>query len=298
VSERGQKKGAGLVFGLSREGYDGDPADHWSTIKTMDRSPAHYLAAEAQGTPDTDARKVGRAVHLAVLEPERYGGEVAVWSGKVRNGRAWEEFQAANAGKEILTQREAAHVSAIQRAVRGSLMARPYIAGGRAEVSMFWGYHELDPATWLPGWAPIRLKGRVDYVTDEVLVDLKTTRDASPAGFGREALRYGYHVQAALYADGYEAATGTRLPFVLVAVESAPPHVVQVYGVPDHYLEAGRDAYRAMIRRLAMCRAANQWPGYCEVPMELELPKWSGLDDDEEDISDLDLGFQEEGGDA
>jgi hypothetical protein len=47
----------------------------------MKLSPAHYKHALVTPTADTDAKKVGRVVHLAAFEPERFRNAVAVWDG-------------------------------------------------------------------------------------------------------------------------------------------------------------------------------------------------------------------------
>lgn len=275
----------GLHPSVSREAYDKLSRTNWSSLKHLGRSPAHYRHNQFNGRTDTTALRLGRAAHLAVLEPERYRAECAVWDGGRRAGNAWEAFKEAHKGYDILTEDEHAQCLALAAAVRANTNAAPYLSGGRAEVTALWtdAVYGLD------------CKARLDFEASvRALVDLKTTRDASPEGFAREALRFQLHVQAAFYCDGYEAATGQRLPYVLVAVEKEPPHVVQVYRVPEAILALGRETYRELLGQLADCRRESRWPGYASGELELTLPRWA-VPQEDEDLSELELVI---GGDA
>ena len=86
--------------------------------------------------------------------------------------------------------------------------------------------------------------------------------------------------------------TGVRLPVVIVAVEAAAPHVVQVYRVEEDLLELGRERYELLLAQLRVYREANKWPGYSEGEMRLELPRWA-LGADEENELDDELVFAE-----
>ncbi len=96
--------------------------------------------------------------------------------------------------------------------------------------------------------------------------------------FGRAALNFEYHAQAAFYVDAVEAATGRRLPYIIVAAELSPPCIVQVYRLPEYVLAAGRDHYRSLLSRLSECRREDRWGGYSDEEIDLELPRWSGIE--------------------
>jgi hypothetical protein len=270
------------VVDMSREQYERQARVNWSTLKALGRSPAHYRHLLLKPREDTPALRLGRCCHLAVLEPERFAAECVRWEGGRRAGKEWEAFRRKHAGAEILTEDEHTQCLAIQAAVRNDATAAKYVSRGQAERTILWT-HEAPAVGGLPGYS-VDCKGRVDFVAEVgALVDLKTCRDASPDAFGRSAWNFGMHAQAAFYAAGYEAATGVRLPSVLVAVEKDAPHVVQVYRVPDAVLEAGREHCRALLDRLAVCRRDNHWPGFADgEELELMLPRWSGVNEDED----------------
>jgi exodeoxyribonuclease VIII len=266
---------------MTRSEYEAIPAVNWSTLKHLGKSPAHYLHNLTDPGEDSDARQRGRVLHLAVFEPERLTREVVVYPER-RAGKEWQAFSAAHAGKEIVNSRTWDNVCAISKAARTHPMAAKYLAGGRGEQTVTWT-HKSPPIADLPSWQ-FACKGRIDFLADcGFLVDLKSTRDASPSGFGRECMRYEHHAQLAFYRDGYEAMTGVRLPVVIVAVEAAAPHVVQVYRVGEDALELGRERYASLLAQLRVCREESRWDGYAGAEMELELPHWA-MADKENDV--------------
>lgn len=267
---------------MTRGQYDSIPKRmNWSRLKVMARSPAHFRHALFSDRADTDAFRLGRCAHLAVLEPEKFAAECAIWDGGRRAGKAWDAFVEANHGRELLKEEEAAFCRAIQSAVREDPHAAPYLASGAAEATVLAALDGVD------------CKSRMDWLSSTAIVDLKTTRDASPEGFAREVWRMRHDAQSAMYQDMHEAATGVRLPVVLIAVEKEQPHLVQVYVVPDPVLEVGRDHYRMLLERLRDCRQRDAWPGYVDGVTELSLPRWANAFDDEEDITGMGLVFSE-----
>lgn len=265
------------VHDLTREEYDKIDRTNFSRLKHIERSPAHFLhELTAVDGEDTDARQRGRAVSAAVFEPERFRSQFVVWTGGARRGKEWEAFKDRNPDAEILTEGMHAHAVGIAKAVRDCAMAKPYLSGGKGEQTLIWT-HVSPPVGGLPGYS-VKCKGRLDFIATAnggAIVDLKSTKDGSPDGFGRECVRYLSHVQAAWYVDGYKAATGRDVPFVIVASEASPPFVTQPYRVDLDLLELGRVRYQGWLDRLNVCRQTSNYPGYAESPMALVLPKWA-----------------------
>lgn len=124
-------------------------------------------------------------------------------------------------------------------------------------------------------------KCRIDKVcrlgdgTPAMLVDWKTTLDASPGGFARSAAKYGYHQQAAWYTDLAERHFGKRLPFVFVAVESSAPHSVGVYQLLPDQLDAARTINERIVSDYAAWLEAGCNTHHTGNNVEtLTLPEW------------------------
>lgn len=276
------------VHTMPREEYDQIQAENWSKLKHLARSPAAYSYRAANPEHDTAARKVGRAVHLAVLEPERFADSVAIWDGGRRYGKEWNAFVSANAGKELLKRDEFRQCMALQTAVRSDPVAAPHLMRGAAEQTVLW----TDEVTG------IKCKARTDWLND-VLADLKTTRDASPDGFARESWQYRYHTQLAFYSDGLRAAGERERPVLIIAVESAPPYPVVVYRLGEELLQHGREEYRELLSRLKGLRELGPEAfatGYATCELDLALPRWMRHDEDG-DLEGLGLEFGDEDND-
>ena len=70
------------------------------------------------------------------------------------------------------------------------------------------------------------------------LIDVKTTRNASPEAFGETIINQKYHMQAAYYLDG----TGLD-KYYIVAIEKVAPYGVCVYKFSKKLIEKGREEY-------------------------------------------------------
>ncbi len=245
-----------------RAAYDATPGENWSRVKLLEKSPAHYRQGFGD---DSSGFALGTAAHMAILEPERFLAEYVVFTGKVRNGKVWDAFEQAaiDAGKSVLNQKEYNNTLAIRDAVRGNAKAMEYLSGGEPEVTLTWKLGDFS------------CKGRADY-RGIAIADLKSTKDCSPRKFGRACLEYGYFGQAAWYSDGNFLATGKRLPFRIIAVESSPPHLVTVYRVTDEQLAYGREQYLSLLGKLDYCRKNNFWGGYTEEDeLDLVMPEYA-----------------------
>lgn len=257
--------------------YQAIKAINWSALRNMRRSPKHYLHGLENTTEDTTRFALGRAVHTAVLEADRFPLDYVVYEGKRRAGKEWEGFEAANEGKTILKAGEYATVLAMRDAVLNHPTARKYLVAGQAEHTVQW-VEKINGVE-------LKCKARPDYIADAI-ADLKTTKDAGPGAFGRTSARFGYHCQLAWYRRGVRAALGRTLPIVLVAVEAEAPHDVAVYRVNDDALWAADEDINSLLAQVAACRAADHWPGVNETETDLQLPAW--VFGDQESITDDD----------
>lgn len=237
-------------------------AVNWSSLRAMSVSPLHYRYGLDNERADTPAMAKGRAVHCAVLEPDRLLVDYTTFDG-TRRGKWWDEFKAVNADKEILTVAEWADVVAIRDAVRAHPVAASYLDWGDAERTLTW----TDEATGLP------CKARLDFLNDCV-VDLKTSRDIGDHSFSRTTHDLLYHGQAAFYLNGVKAVTGADHPFVFIAVESNPPHDVRVGPLSEDAIYCGGQEAARLLRLVADCTASGTWPGAYPDEDTFDLPSW------------------------
>lgn len=260
--------------------YDAIDAINYSSLKMLARSPKHYLHYTKCGGRETRDTFKGSTAHVAILEPERFVTDYAVFPGKAKRGKEWRDFKAAHAAAKIIKASELAEAISLRDAVRNDALASAYLSNGRHEVTLVW----IDPETG------VKLKGRVDWLrNDNVNVDVKTAADATPIMFGRSAARFLYHVQASMYQDGLEVITGEEARSVAIAVEKHAPYDAVTYSIPTPVLDVGRAEYRRLLGILAECRASGRWHGIGGgFEVTLSLPWWAM--GDERDEVELSIG--------
>jgi hypothetical protein len=246
----------------------------------MAKSPLHYQDAIQHPLEDTDAMRIGRAVHCAVLEPARFSASYPVWGGARRAGSEWVAFLAACDG-DYLREEEAETVRAMSGAVRGHTEAAKLLLTGESETVLEW----TDPDT------DIECKGRVDWLRPGVVADLKTTRDGDKRTFERQSASMHYFSQLGFYSMGAEAMFGRPHKAAIISVENVRPYDVAVYRVPALVLDRGKALCRTWLRRLAECRATGLWPGRYSEVLDYELPAWMMGQDEIELEGGEDVGF-------
>jgi len=224
----------------------------FSHLKRMAQSPAHYresLTADRQ----TPAMRLGKLTHALVL-----GGPWVLYEGE-RRGKAWDTFKTAQAPDAfIVTSTEMATAQRMAESVAMHPDAE-FVLGG---------HHEVE-ATWeLLGR---RCLGHVDVVAGLHIAELKTGQTSQPDRFERHALRMGYHAQLAWYQDGLRLSGSARNDAYIVIVESYAPFVTTIFQVTPRALEEGRKLCWLWMERLLGCEAADEWPGYCQSILPLDV---------------------------
>jgi exodeoxyribonuclease VIII len=138
------------------------------------------------------------------------------------------------------------------------------------------GQRELSVG-WTDETTGTSCKCRIDAFnkTNGLVIDLKTSDDASPVAFPRTCAKYGYHGQAAYYLDGLASVGAYSSKFIFVVVEKSAPYPVSVFLCDEPMIDAGRQKYQECLRLHAECSAADNWPGYSEEVQPLSLPSWA-----------------------
>lgn len=266
----------GIYAGIPNEQYHAGPGISQSALSVVSRSPLHYWAQYID--PDREARepspamKLGSAIHAAVLEPDlfaqRYVPAPKV-DRRTKEGKSiWEELVALadQNGAELLPADDFRTCQAIAQQVRSHPTARKVFANGQAEMSCYWTDRETG----------LLCRCRPDWLSMPIIVDLKSTDDASASAFQRSAWNYRYWMQAAWYIDGVEQATGLRPDaFIFAAFEKSAPYACAFYFADEAMLEIGRREYRKLLHQLADCISSDTWPGYDTAVTALGVPSWA-----------------------
>jgi hypothetical protein len=199
---------------------------HSTGLKELAKSPAHLKAYwESEHSP-TPQQRVGILYHAFAL------GE-APQVGSYKDA----EIETARAMVSVLGRHQ---------------LASSLIGGGVREKSV--AFQDPDygfdciirPDVW---HAPLK-----------IVVDLKSTSDASPQAFRRAISFFKYHWQAWFYLRGVPEAER----FMIVAQESKPPYGIMVYQLSQYWLDRAYEEVMPVLELYAKCLASGDWPQYPE----------------------------------
>jgi len=226
---------------------------------------------------DTDAKTLGTLCHTASLEPELLDRVVAMPETKpktgkkfIKRGKDWDEFKAENKGKEIIT----AHQYETMHRVYDSVFNDPdhreaaeFLTGGDNEVSGFYEY-ELETGQI------VKLKCRPDVLKPGVVVNLKTTADATKAFQQRHFYDLCYHWSLFFELEGLTAITGKRHnTYKFVCVETTDPYEVAVYELAHEYRKIARREILPALETYVEMKERGEAPCYPRGTQILYPPK-------------------------
>lgn len=257
-----------------------------SGIKRILQSPMHYRYDQDNPSEPTDSMLIGTALHMAVLEPDRFAAQLLVIPddapkrptatqlkaakpspAALESIRFWSEFDTRAKGRLVLTAEQLAKVQGMAGAVRRHPVHGELLRDGAAEVSLQWRDARLD----------IPCKARFDYLRDDGIgIDLKSCVDASPDGFARAVTSFKYHYQNAWYNTGHEHLRDASLrAFVFIAVENTAPYGCAVYVLESNAIAFGARRCEDAMLLYKQAVETGYWRGYSERVNPIVLPRWA-----------------------
>lgn len=268
--------GVGFHPGIPDDAYHAGPGISKTGLWTIyKQSPAHYRfppppteeTAASRGVKD-----LGKAIHVAILEPERF--EKAVMRGPAdRRGDKWTDaFDYAASQKMIcLVGKDYDAAMAVRDAVHANARINAIITGGtpRVEHSGYWSDAETGQLC----------RCRPDLYRPDlgIIIDLKSTESAHPEAFARSVINYGYHAQEAFYTDGMnQVLPDARIEgFLFLAWEKKSPYAFGLYELPPSIVDEGRAIIRQSLATYAGCMKSDEWPSYGEGVTELSFRRYA-----------------------
>lgn len=270
----------GIYLGLSNDAYHVDrTAVGSSGLKAMLEAPAYYFGqyldpdCPPPSERETPGRRFGSMVHCALFEHPAFNDRYRV--GPVVSSKAlkaWKDFAATlPEGCDGITPAEYASMKQVRKSVLAIPDMAKALAVGHGEVSAY----AVDPATG------VRCKVRPDWVHpvgDDavIIIDGKTYATADANEFSRQAARMLYALQAALYTDMYQLASGKRvLAFVFLLIADSYPHLSNAVMLDERSMATGRAQYRRALDSYAECMRSGVWPGHGNDVKIVSLPNYA-----------------------
>ena len=254
--------------------YRSHPAISRSELWKLRESPEKFRWYMDHPQEPTPALLFGQTVHKLLLQPDTFSDEFAVAPNvdrRTKGGREeYNSFLEAAGSKTVITGED------YQRAIAmvDKCLSEPFME------QLISGEHEV-PFFWTDELTGENCKCRADAIAEIgdnlVIVDYKTTTDASTDTFMREAMKWGYGFQAAMYSEGVEKNTGRKPLFVFIAQEKTEPYAVNILQADPAFIGNGYDIFRELLGIYHYCKINNVWYGYTgkeNIINTLSLPAW------------------------
>ena|ERR1700753_1528167 len=222
---------------------------------------------------ESAAFDLGTAVHTMVFEPDEFKNRfhcvIEVPNKNTTIGKAaFIGMKKAAAGRIVLDKEQQDTIHWMSANITSHAMWKS-VKGDRT------GCIE-DSLAWIDQETGVLLRSRPDFYTDDIIIDLKTTKDSSPHAFQKAVADYSYHRQGALSTDGLSILTNKEYRnVILFVVDKKPPHFVRCYVMTDNALNQGKYEYKYAAHQYKKCIDSGIWESYPEIIEDLDLPNWA-----------------------
>lgn len=212
----------------------------------------------------------GNAFECALQGVDEFSKRVAIYDEKDRpepdrtfgskRNKEWKEsFFADNSGKYIIKQSGHESYETIEimlEACYADKHIQSLVKGTNYQTSVFWTCPETK----------LKFKSRPDFciVDKSVILDVKTTENASPEAFRRDAAKFDYFLQAITQIEGLQQSgliEKVDFYFYLV-VEKSPPYCAQLYSLSKSEWPFLRDDMLLLFSKVKESQNKNKWVGY------------------------------------
>lgn len=259
---------------MTTEEYRKASGCNFSTLKHLLKSPAHYKAAlDDQDDEESEAMAIGTLAHAMVLEGkdlrDLYAIKPAGMSFSTKEGKAWRDQQTL----PILGADAAEGIPRIAAAIKANDYAAAILKGCPMRETPIFGTIMGVPCKVL-----IDCHGIQDRRA--AVTDFKTTVDASPREFAKNAYKQHYDLQcaisSALVAMQHEL---DEPPFwSWIVTEKKAPFVNTVYVPTEEFIQSGIRKMERVLTLWKECTESGEWPMPMKGRQELDLPQWAKYD--------------------
>lgn len=284
-----------IMKNLSREDYDQIDALNASRLALLLKSPRHY---QMNYFKESDAMKLGTAIHMAYLEPKNFKdkyvvepqqvlclprdekgkvikGAEPVWQAMNKRLKDHKEYLAnwrasqEKLGSIVITDDEMGSITGVLNSISEEIRFPPPRDCISVQELLATKDTEVTAVNEFNG---IQVKARADLLVNtrlgRTIVDIKKTSAISPEDFVNKVYKYHYDLQAAFYMHAFEAEA-----FVWLCVESDEPYAVATYNA-QHFLEIGRKKIDKCLEIKARCESENYWPWFSRGVEDLMPTAW------------------------
>jgi len=240
-----------------------------TNVRTFDKNKkqskyglTHELVKQTKAMAD------GTAVHSFFLERDKFNTDYVTKPSDIKlNTKVGKEWAQEHQGKIIIDSEFSNNLLEMEKSFMDSPAKMIYNEnmGGQTELSYFWDDLGLVKGKCRPDW--IDKHG-------EIVIDLKTTIDASPKGFQKSISNWGYHLQLGWYLRGLQKLGLDSYDFIFIAIEKTPPFSVGVYRADQEMINYAMNKLDEIVPEINQALAAQEFPDYTPEITSIGLPPW------------------------
>jgi exodeoxyribonuclease VIII len=266
---------SGLTKGVSNAEYHG--SDELSRTTASDLTTTSPAKVKYERDNPLTYKGVplvmGGCFHGMVLEPECLDVEYAIKPNEI-DGKSpltkyyketFAEMQAERPDAQWLKADDWKTCIGMAEAVLGNPVYTHYASDVEA-IAEGSGYFDYNGA---------KCKVRPDlYTSDGTIIDLKSTQDASEAGFRKSVRNFGYDFQSCYYMEAMRALGLPARQFIFVCVEKSPPYLTATYTLTASEIDRQKPRMQKACTIWATCMETGVWPGYPQEVVTLDLSRY------------------------
>ena len=255
---------------ISNAEYHGRKTHISSTgVRTFDKNKKQFeYGLTHELVKQTKAMADGTAVHSFFLERDKFNTDYVTKPSDIKlNTKVGKEWAQEHQDKIIIDSEFSNNLLEMEKSFMDSPAKMIYNEnmGGQTELSYFWDDLGLVKGKCRPDW--IDKHG-------EIVIDLKTTIDASPKGFQKSISNWGYHLQLGWYLRGLQKLGLDSYDFIFIAIEKTPPFSVGVYRADQEMINYAMNKLDEIVPEIDKALAAQEFPDYTPEITSIGLPPW------------------------
>lgn len=249
-----------------------------SMLSTLKKNPKlffkYYIAKTLDRPEASESMALGSMVHTMLLEPETIDDRYRIkpdCDRRTKEGKAiYSAFiESLPAGAEVITVDDLDKATACANALLAHDDLRSVLDATRSKSIIEQRFDFVVDG--------VDMRAKLDYLSLEanVIIDIKTTKDASPEEFAKSIANYGYHRQAALYREAVLQKCGIECRFIFAVVCTEQPFDVAVYEPSDEVVALGMEEARKLLADFKARAESGDWDNeWSKGIVPIGLPKW------------------------
>lgn len=265
----------GIYYNISNEDYHNGLGISKSQLDIVAKDPAllFWNKDAPEDEEKKDALNMGTALHCILLEPDEFKNrfiEAPEFNRRKKEGKEDEQAflkECASTGKTVMDYEQHRKLRLMRDSVFAHIGAKRLLeADGYCESSIYWN----DPETK----ELCRIRPDKLIPDHNIILDVKKVSKISD--FSKHIEEFRYHVQDAMYCEGYKQYTNGTIPtFCFLAVSESiecGKYPVRLFVLDQYDRDVGHSLFRRDLNRYHQCKESGNFGLGFEV---IQRPEWA-----------------------